>query len=442
MNKLVKNFSRKNDTKEGRGDLALAGFGFLVAYLALFILLVFFVSALQDREDLMMQNNAEKAFNTAIFSIQDSEVNAMKALKENGILGVGIYSQLGSKIFSEGDVPLFLPLDFINDAKNWEDVKTQGKAQFNSKTKKVEYVRMIDRAAISSYGINLTSLEPTLSSLPSIFSDVLYIALDGTAYHQRIMQMRLLLLLALVFLTLLFLFILHIYISNRKYRQTLERQRSLVNLGQAARTLTHEIKNPLSAIAIQVAILRYQTGGQYTSNLDIIETETKRVTDLTDKVSEFLHNPKGNPKDIPLRAFFSDLIGKFSQQIDFYIGEDCTIWFDPDRARSVFENLMKNALESGPDPQVEVVISQEKKKNMVVIEVKDRGTGLPVGAEDKIFNPFFTTKEKGSGIGLAISSQFVKAQQGTLTLFPREGGGTVARVVLHKGRSLPSFTEE
>jgi two-component system sensor histidine kinase HydH len=333
-------------------------------------------------------------------------------------------------------------LDFINDAKNWEDVKTQGKAQFNSKTKKVEYVRMIDRAAISSYGINLTSLEPTLSSLPSIFSDVLYIALDGTAYHQRIMQMRLLLLLALVFLTLLFLFILHIYISNRKYRQTLERQRSLVNLGQAARTLTHEIKNPLSAIAIQVAILRYQTGGQYTSNLDIIETETKRVTDLTDKVSEFLHNPKGNPKDIPLRAFFSDLIGKFSQQVDFYIGEDCTIWFDPDRARSVFENLMKNALESGPDPQVEVVISQEKKKNMVVIEVKDRGTGLPVGAEDKIFNPFFTTKEKGSGIGLAISSQFVKAQQGTLTLFPREGGGTVARVVLHKGRSLPSFTEE
>lgn len=60
----------------------------------------------------------------------------------------------------------------------------------------------------------------------------------------------------------------------------------------------------------------------------------------------------------------------------------------------------------------------------------DRGDGLPKETKDKIFDPFFTTKIYGSGIGLSISREFVDAVGGTLKLYDRDGGGTVAEVVL------------
>ena len=436
---------KRKKNEEDEKKIAFGGaVAFLVAYVSLVILFIFLFSALQDREDLMMQKSAEQAFNTTIFSIRDRGVSqANEILQDNGIIGVAIYSQLGAKVFSEGDVPVVLPLDFVDNQANWEDIKTTGKAIYNSNRAVLEYVRMIDRATVSAYGIDLKTFDSSLSSLPSIFSDILYISIDGSAYHAGTIKMRLLLYVALVFLTLLFIIIFRIFINNRKYRDTLERQRSLVNLGQAARTLTHEIKNPLSVIAIQVAILRYQTKDQYKENLNIIEEETKRVTVLTDKVSEFLHNPKGNPRNIRVRKLFETLIGRFSENtINLYMNGEYAINFDIDRARSVFENLLKNAIESGDDPQVEVVIRSDKKRNVVIIEVKDRGDGLPPDAADKIFDPFFTTKEKGSGIGLAISSQFITVQKGTLNLYPREGGGTVARVVLPLAKLLPRAIDD
>jgi two-component system sensor histidine kinase HydH len=107
------------------------------------------------------------------------------------------------------------------------------------------------------------------------------------------------------------------------------------------------------------------------------------------------------------------------------------IYFDPDRARSVFENLIKNALESTQDrePHVEIEITREKKKNIRVF-IRDRGDGIKEENLEKIFDPFFTTKIHGSGIGLSICRQFVRARGGNLKLYAREGGGTVAEVIL------------
>jgi signal transduction histidine kinase len=62
----------------------------------------------------------------------------------------------------------------------------------------------------------------------------------------------------------------------------------------------------------------------------------------------------------------------------------------------------------------------------------DRGDGIRIEDSKKIFDPFFTTKIHGSGIGLSISQQFVKARGGNIRLYPRDGGGTVAEVVLPK----------
>jgi len=229
----------------------------------------------------------------------------------------------------------------------------------------------------------------------------------------------------------LFLLVLSIYRSNRRYRDTIAKQESLVNLGQAARTLTHEIKNPLSAITIQLALLRKIMPKETREDLNLMSQEVDRLTQLTNKVSDFLRNPLGMPEVVDLNELFSTLIKRFDKPIRFRSETSAQILIDKDRARSVFENLLKNAVEScsGRDPEVEVAI-RGGKRGLIHIFVMDRGDGIRSKDEKKIFDPFFTTKIHGSGIGLSISRQFIRARGGNVRLYARDGGGTVAEVML------------
>ncbi|MBO7349077.1 MAG: HAMP domain-containing histidine kinase, partial [Spirochaetales bacterium] len=142
------------------------------------------------------------------------------------------------------------------------------------------------------------------------------------------------------------------------------------------------------------------------------------------------------PKDIELVSFISDIARLFRNEIKIENEvKSVVVSFDPDRARSVFENLIKNASESCEDRDPQVTVEISVKHKMVTVKVMDRGNGLPEGTREKLFDPFFTTKIHGSGIGLSISKQFVESRGGSLKLYDREGGGTVAEV------SLPCKTQ-
>ena len=95
------------------------------------------------------------------------------------------------------------------------------------------------------------------------FSSIMYIAFDGSSYYRRTGILSVCTMLGLAGVVLLYIFVVRIYKQNRSYRQQMVKQENLVNLGQAARTLTHEIKNPLSAITIQIALLKRQLSGEY-----------------------------------------------------------------------------------------------------------------------------------------------------------------------------------
>ncbi|MBK5200091.1 MAG: HAMP domain-containing histidine kinase [Spirochaetaceae bacterium] len=405
--------------------------GLVIAYALLVIMLMFLFNALREREDLKLQTEAEKSLNTIFFHLQDDPVRANNELQKNGIIGVGVYSNLGKNELMLGQIPKLLPSKYIVSMGRWDNVESAGTATYEKKNDTVIYVRYINRLSLLWNIIDDTSIDlNSFTNTPMSFPDVLYIELEGKAYHNTIVTLNIYIILAFLSLSAAFIFVYHIYVNNRGYRDTLEKQRSLVNLGQAARTLTHEIKNPLSSVNIQLAILRMKINPKYKPNLEVIQSEMDRVKVLTDKVSEFLYNPTGVPVKIDLKPFFIDLIGRFNSPVQLYMDEDFRISFDRDRARSVFENLIKNAIESGENPQVEVLISRGGKPKTVKIEVKDRGIGLPKGAKDKIYNPFYTTKNTGSGIGLSISRQFISARNGSIILYPREGGGTVAEVIL------------
>jgi two-component system sensor histidine kinase HydH len=223
--------------------------------------------------------------------------------------------------------------------------------------------------------------------------------------------------------------------SNARHRRRAEEQETLARLGESARTLTHEIRNPLSAIRIQAGLLRKKAGAAAPSHLDAIDEEVERLSDLTRRVSDFIRNPRGEPRPILLDGFLRELAGKLPVPVAFTTAGDQSgtrVSFDAELLRSVLENLVRNAHESYGDGAsagpVEVELAREKAN--AVISVRDRGKGIPPELSQRVFDPFFTDKVHGSGVGLSLSRRFVEAAGGTLALLPRRGGGTEARVTL------------
>jgi len=404
------------------------------AFLVLLALVIFLTSALLEREQLRMQSEAERAFNSVFLALQDSTAKALKTMQDENVSGIGVYSSMGRKVLSLGNVPMTIPLEGFSAAEisSQSGSGNSGTATYNAKTGMIEYIRFSRLTILLDTG-ELTLTENGLLPTPIDFPDVLYLHFDGKDYHHREMVIMMIGIISSMTLIGLFLLVLSIYRNNRRYRVTLAKQENLVNLGQAARTLTHEIKNPLSAITIQLALLKKTMPKENTQDLLLIEQEVQRLTQLTNKVSDFLRNPLGTPVSVDLTELFTSLIKTFDKPIRFVSEQRQQIVIDSDRARSVFENLLKNAVESGGprDPQVEVRITSDK-RGFVHVYVMDRGEGIRTTDAKKIFDPFFTTKIHGSGIGLSISQQFVKARGGHIRLYGREGGGTVAEVVLPK----------
>ena len=267
---------------------------------------------------------------------------------------------------------------------------------------------------------------------------ILFFSMDITAYYRQQFLYRAAAVLAPITvagIAALFLFFLA---ANLRQRRRAEERETLARLGESARTLAHEIRNPLGAIRMQTGLLRRRIPALDSSPLDVIDEEVERLSVLTRRVSDFVKNPSGAPRQILVEDFLRELASRLPAPFLLSATKDqsrAEITFDPELLRSVVENLVRNAHESydeeSADRPVEVELFHEK--GHVVISVLDRGRGIPPDLSEKVFDPFFTDKVHGSGVGLSISRRFVEAAGGTLTLAERRGGGTEARVTLPGG---------
>jgi two-component system sensor histidine kinase HydH len=235
-----------------------------------------------------------------------------------------------------------------------------------------------------------------------------------------------------------------LYRRNSLYRRRLADQEQLARLGEISRTLSHEIKNPLSAIRIQTAYLKKTLPAERHGELKVIEEEVARLGLLTDRVGDFLRDPRGEPELVDLDSFIRELKRRFDRPIEYLApaeaaeaGVRLSVRFDSQRLRSVLENLIKNAMDNGEEGAASgpVEIALTASRSHVEIAVRDRGPGIPEQLLEKVFDPFYTTKTQGSGIGLSVSRRFVEAAGGRLLLSNRSGGGLEARVVLPRGPS-------
>lgn len=426
-----KNIKRKWKFIEGKERL-IVYIGLALAFILIVGFIIMIDRGMEERYLLQMKFDSEKSFNSVYMAMNDSSNKALSVMAEEGVSGIGIYSSSGQLYQRLGDAPIKLPLSKLVQGRRSGQDSTLGIYIMDNDTKEIEYFRLSRLNVVLETGSLFQSRNdnPSLSATTE-FPEIIYVKFDASEYFNNVIRARILSAIGIFVMFLLLMIILSIYNNNRKYRIQLQKNESLAKLGAAARTLTHEIKNPLSAMTIQSALMRKLLPQEFHQDLDVMDHEITRLTNLTNRVSEFLKNPAGNPSDIELVSFISEIARLFKNDIPVDADIDSVVVsFDQDRARSVFENLIKNATESCDDRDPQVSVEIRVRHKVVTVKVMDRGNGLPKQTKENLFDPFFTTKIHGSGIGLSISKQFVEARDGSLKLYDRDGGGTVAEVSL------------
>lgn len=221
-------------------------------------------------------------------------------------------------------------------------------------------------------------------------------------------------------------------------------QLTLSTLGRLSASIAHEIRNPLGAISHAAQLLEESPDLPATDRrlLDIILTHCQRMNGIVGNVLALSRRERSRPEPVELGGWVESFAGSFIGEHFLEPGllsanrpaRPVHAVFDPQQLHQVVAALVSNALVYGhlPDrpPEVSVCARIAEDSGFPVVEVIDRGPGIRSEVVERVFDPFFTTNELGSGLGLYIARQLCEANQAVLEYQPARGGGSCFRITL------------
>ena len=200
--------------------------------------------------------------------------------------------------------------------------------------------------------------------------------------------------------------------------------------------ITHEIKNPLAVIKGYLCMFDIKDREKSKRYLNIIDEELNRTINLLNDFLEFT-KIKIVKKEIDFNKLIDDvkyvLIPFFiTKNVNYYfeVEDNIIIDIDSSRIKQVIINIIKNSIEAC-NPSIGIVKTVIfKDSNDLIIIVKDNGEGMSKDTLDKIMTPFHTTKEYGTGLGVSLSNEIIKAHKGSLSYSSELKKGTICKIVL------------
>lgn len=218
---------------------------------------------------------------------------------------------------------------------------------------------------------------------------------------------------------------------------------------EIARRLAHEIKNPLTPIQLAAQQLHQKYSGdddKFRKLLDdayeIIKEEVDGLRRFVGAFSTFAKLPTVQTEEVELGVFFDDFIRSHVEEADKTnirleaSCRNCRINVDRMLMKHVLINLIENAKDAAKEKrqeeELEIIIEPklDNAKRILYIEVSDNGPGMDTNVVNRIFDPYFTTKEHGTGLGLAIVKKIVLEHHGTISVDSEKGKGTTFRIRL------------
>ncbi|WP_052675862.1 ATP-binding protein [Paenibacillus sp. IHBB 10380] len=231
-----------------------------------------------------------------------------------------------------------------------------------------------------------------------------------------------------------------IYNVRREYR--LKRQEELLRsdkmktLGELAAGMAHEIRNPLTSIQGFIQLSK-KTGYNIQPWYDVIMEEIARVSELTVEFLQFSKPHETNIKNDILAICMARVYSLCESEATSYghiiemdiSDQNIMVLMDRDKIIQVLINLVRNAIQAMKQAgYVHFVLSREGDR--ALIQICDNGKGIPTSEINKIFDPFYTTKEDGTGLGLSLCQKIIEDHHGHITVVSEVGVGTVFTVDL------------
>jgi two-component system sensor histidine kinase PilS (NtrC family) len=219
-------------------------------------------------------------------------------------------------------------------------------------------------------------------------------------------------------------------------------QSKLAALGRLSASIAHEIRNPVGAMshAGQLLAESPQIGPAERRLTDIIHKNSERVSTIINNVLQLSRREATKPTRLTLGDWLEEFLSEFSLTMQIprtQIGVseeagDLEVRFDPSHLHQVVWNLCENSIKYGETRAgiaLEIKLSRLNPSLRPCLEVADRGRGIEWQAVDRIFEPFYTGRKGGTGLGLFIARELCQLNRAILLYEPRSGGGSIFRVV-------------
>jgi signal transduction histidine kinase len=228
----------------------------------------------------------------------------------------------------------------------------------------------------------------------------------------------------------------------KQFEHEAARRERLSEMGNMAAGVAHEIRNPLNTISIAAQRLAAEfTPGErleeYQRFTQSIRTETKRLNDIITRFLALTREEKKRRQRIDLKMLIEESMAlpqmetaRQGNRIQLDVGESLYVEADPDALKQVFANLLNNSKEAVESRPLQILITLKQEGEQAIVTFSDNGPGVALELREKIFTPYFTTKESGTGLGLPTVYGIISELGGTVTLANSEKPGTTFLITL------------
>ena len=219
-------------------------------------------------------------------------------------------------------------------------------------------------------------------------------------------------------------------------------QSKLASLGRLSASIAHEIRNPVGAMSHAAQLLAESVGRTDDDKrlTEIIQSHSERVSHIIDNILQLSRRESSRPERLFLGPWLREFAQEFTRTLELQEGEltikdipeDLEVRMDRSHLRQVLWNLCDNAVKYASETGgilVELQANRMQSHGRPFVEVLDHGLGVDSATAEKMFEPFYTERSGGTGLGLYISRELCELNRATLLYLDRPGGGSIFRIV-------------